>query len=48
MTLQETAHVLGHKNISTTMRYAHLENSQVANKMKNILDNFTEGDLITS
>ncbi len=48
MTLQETAYVLGHKNISTTMRYAHLENSQVANKMKNILDNFTEGDLITS
>lgn len=48
MTLQETAYVLGHKNISTTMRYAHLENSQVANKMKILLDNYNEGDVITS
>jgi len=48
MTLQETAYVLGHKNITTTMRYAHLVNSQVANKMKNLLDSYNEGDLITS
>lgn len=48
MSLQETAYVLGHKNISTTMRYAHLENSQVANKMKNILNDYNEGDVITS
>lgn len=46
MSLQETAHILGHKNISTTMRYSHLENSQVANKMKNILNDYNEGDLI--
>lgn len=48
MSLQETAYVLGHKNISTTMRYAHLENSQVANKMKNILNDYNEGDLIAN
>jgi len=48
MSLQETAHILGHKNISTTMRYSHLENSQVANKMKNILNDYNEGDLIIS
>jgi len=40
MTLQETAHILGHRNISTTMRYAHLENGQVAQKMKMVLDNY--------
>jgi len=40
MTLQETAHILGHRNISTTMRYAHLENGQVAQKMKMVLDSY--------
>lgn len=42
MTLQETAHILGHRNISTTMRYAHLENGQVAKKMKMLLDNYND------
>ncbi|MDQ7048950.1 MAG: site-specific integrase [Enterobacterales bacterium] len=47
MTLQETAQLLGHSNISTTMRYAHLENQQVALKMKQLINDFnsdTDGE----
>lgn len=40
--LQETAHVLGHSNIGTTMRYAHLEQTQVAEKMKAVIDRFND------
>ncbi|WP_373295198.1 tyrosine-type recombinase/integrase [Psychrosphaera saromensis] len=40
--LKETAHVLGHSNIGTTMRYAHLEQTQVAEKMKAVIDRFND------
>jgi len=42
MTVQETAHILGHSNIATTMRYAHLEKNQVAEKMKVLIDRFND------
>jgi integrase len=42
MTVQETAHILGHSNIATTMRYAHLEKNQVAEKMKAVIDRFND------
>jgi integrase len=42
LTIQETAMILGHKSISTTMRYAHLENSHVAMKMKQVIDTLNE------
>jgi site-specific recombinase XerD len=42
MTVQETAHILGHSNIVTTMRYAHLEKSQMAEKMKVLIDRFND------
>jgi len=42
MTIQETAHILGHSNIATTMRYAHLEKNQVAEKMKVVIDRFND------
>lgn len=38
LTIQEVAMILGHKNLSTTLRYAHHEQKQVASKMKNVLD----------
>ena len=40
MTLQETALILGHKNISTTLRYSHLEDAGVALKMKHVIDQY--------
>lgn len=42
MTVQETAHILGHSNIATTMRYAHLEKTQVAERMKAVIDRFND------
>jgi integrase len=42
MTIQEVAMVLGHRNISTTMRYAHLEQTEVASKMRDILNDFNK------
>ena len=42
MTVQETAHILGHTNIATTMRYAHLEQNKVAEKMKEVIDRFND------
>ena len=42
MTVQEAAHILGHSNIATTMRYAHLEKNQVAEKMKAVIDRFND------
>jgi len=42
MTVQETAHILGHTNIATTMRYAHLEQNKVAEKMKAVIDRFND------
>ncbi|MFT4757297.1 MAG: integrase, partial [Vicingaceae bacterium] len=38
LTIQEVAIILGHKNLSTTLRYAHHEQKQVAVKMKTVLD----------
>ncbi|WP_303046025.1 tyrosine-type recombinase/integrase [Thalassotalea sp. PP2-459] len=42
MTVQETAHILGYSNIATTMRYAHLEQNKVAEKMKAVIDRFND------
>ena len=42
LSLQETALVLGHKNISTTLRYSHLENAEVALKMKAVIDQYNK------
>ena len=42
MTVQETAHILGHTNIATTMRYAHLEQNKVAEKMRALIDRFND------
>lgn len=38
MGIQSVSVVLGHKNLSTTMRYAHLEHSEVAVQMRDILN----------
>jgi site-specific recombinase XerD len=35
-------HSVGHSNIATTMRYAHLEKNQVAEKMKAVIDRFND------
>jgi integrase len=48
MSLQEVKYILGHKNIAITERYAHLENAQVANKMKLLLDGYDEENSIAS
>lgn len=42
LTIQEVAMILGHKNLSTTLRYAHHEQKQVASKMKNVLDSLND------
>ncbi|QCZ92181.1 tyrosine-type recombinase/integrase [Salinimonas iocasae] len=42
LTIQEVAMVLGHRNLSTTLRYAHHEQKQVATKMKNVLDSIND------
>ena len=39
MSLYEVANILGHTNISTTIKYGHLANDQVTQKAKNILNN---------
>lgn len=38
LTIQETAKVLGHKGIQTTLRYAHLEGLDVARKAAAVMD----------
>jgi integrase len=47
MSLQEVQMVLGHASVVITQRYATLENAQVANKMKILLDNYNDDNLIT-
>lgn len=42
MTVQETAHILGHSNIATIMRYTHLEKNQLDEKMKAVIDHFND------
>ena len=39
MSLYEVANILGHTNISTTIKYSHLANDQVTQKAKEILNN---------
>jgi site-specific recombinase XerD len=39
MSIYEVANILGHTNISTTVKYSHLANDQVTQKAKNILNN---------
>jgi site-specific recombinase XerD len=39
MSLYEVANILGHTNISTTIKYSHLANDQVTQKAKDILNN---------
>ncbi len=40
--IQEVSFIMGHKNITTTTRYCHLLNSEVAEKMKAVIDRFNE------
>jgi integrase len=44
-TIQEAALALGHtgNSLSTTMRYAHLSQSQVAMKMRDAINSFNDG-----
>ncbi len=44
-TLQETSLVMGHRSLATTMRYAHLSQSQVAVKMRDAINSFNDGNL---
>jgi integrase len=41
LSIQETQVILGHSNIQTTMRYAHLEQSAVTQKARDILNSFS-------
>ena len=38
MTIYEVKAILGHSDIRTTMRYAHLEQRQVATKARDVLE----------
>jgi site-specific recombinase XerD len=38
MTVYEVKAILGHSDIRTTMRYAHLEQQQVATKARDVLE----------
>jgi len=42
-TLHETALVLGHRSMATTMRYAHLSQTQVAMKMRDAINSYNNG-----
>ncbi len=42
LNIQEVSFILGHSNIATTMKYAHLEKNQVAEKMKAVIDRFND------
>ncbi len=41
-TLQETALVLEHRSLATTMRYAHLSQTQVAMKMRDAINSYND------
>jgi hypothetical protein len=42
MTVQGTAHILGHYDIATTIHFAHSEKNQVAEKAKAVIDRFND------
>jgi len=42
MTLQEVSEILGHSNISMTMRYAHLESNDTAKKARDVLNHLNQ------
>lgn len=49
LSIYEVKEILGHTDIKTTMRYAHLERTQISLKAKQIidaLDNKTSQDVI--
>jgi site-specific recombinase XerD len=41
MTVYEVKAILGHSDIRTTMRYAHLEQRDIALKARSLLDELT-------
>jgi site-specific recombinase XerD len=45
MTVYEVKAILGHSDIRTTMRYAHLEQRQVATKARDILEGLDQKDV---
>jgi len=42
MSLQEVSEILGHSNISMTMRYAHLESTETAKKARDVLNRLNQ------
>jgi integrase len=42
MSLQEVSEILGHSNISMTMRYAHLESTVTAKKARDLLNRLND------
>lgn len=42
MSLQEVSEILGHSNISMTMRYAHLESNETAKKARDVLNHLNQ------
>tara|TARA_R110001592_G_C13126886_1_gene746275 strand:+ start:116 stop:736 length:621 start_codon:yes stop_codon:yes gene_type:complete len=42
MSLQEVSEILGHSNISMTMRYAHLESTETAKKARDVLNRLND------
>jgi site-specific recombinase XerD len=45
MTVYEVKAILGHSDIRTTMRYAHLEQRQVAIKARDVLEHLGEAEI---
>ena len=41
MTIYEVKHVLGHADIKTTMRYAHLEGIDIAGRVRDVMNAIT-------
>jgi len=38
MNIYEVKHVLGHSDIKTTMRYAHLESAEVGGRARDVMN----------
>jgi site-specific recombinase XerD len=45
LNLYEIKEILGHADIQTTMRYAHIEQEQVSRKAVNVINNFNTKQL---
>jgi integrase len=46
MTLYEVRVILGHSDIRTTMRYAHLEQADVTSRARNLIDGLNKATII--